>query len=57
MFIEKAGKSLVVRIKTPIIDFKQTFNNYLNEMKISLDAVTKLLNLLPKINLTNLYNK
>lgn len=42
MIIDIAKKSLVVRIKVPIIDFKKDFNDYLKEMKKSLDAASRL---------------
>ena len=42
MIIDIAKKSLVVRIKVPIIDFKKDFNDYLKEMEKSLDAASRL---------------
>ncbi len=42
MFIRITGKSLAIRLEIPIIDFKKDFNDYLNEMKASLDAASRL---------------
>ena len=54
MSVQVTGKSLSIRLKVPIIDFKQNFNDYCNEMKISMDAVVRLQNLLSKIDLNKL---
>lgn len=49
MTIARTSKSMSIRIKCPVIRFDDKFENYLNEMKISLDAVVRLQNLLSKI--------
>jgi len=49
MIIARTSKSMSIRIKCPVIRFDDKFENYLNEMKISLDAVVRLQNLLSKI--------
>lgn len=55
MYIDRAGKSLVIRIKTPLINFTKQFKDYENEMNKTLQAVIKLLNLLSKIEINYLY--
>lgn len=50
MIIARTSKSMSVRIKCPIINFDDEFEKYLDEMKISLDAVVRLQNLLGKID-------
>ena len=49
MIIARTNKSMSIRIKCPVIRFDDKFENYLNEMKISLDSVVRLQNLLSKI--------
>lgn len=49
MFIVRTGKSISIRIKVPIVKFNDEFANYINEIKICLDSVVRLQNLLPTI--------
>ena len=42
MLIEKAGKSLAVRLKVPIVDFHQSFSKYITEIDQCLCAAVRL---------------
>lgn len=46
MTVHVTGKLISIRLIVPEIDFKQDFLNYVNEMKISIDSVVKLQDLL-----------
>lgn len=51
MTVHKTGKSVSIRLLVPKLDFKQEFINYISEMKISMDSVIRLQNLLKKLDL------
>ncbi|MEE3343550.1 MAG: hypothetical protein VZS44_05625 [Bacilli bacterium] len=55
--IVKTGKSLSIRLNVPIIDFKNEFNNYTNEMHECMKAALKLYDILSKINVLMMYNE
>ena len=55
MSVYQTGKSVAIRLHVPIIDFKNNFNDYLSEMKYSLDSAMRLYKLLEKIDINNLY--
>ena len=60
MSIVKTGKSMSIRIKVPVVKFDEEFSKYTNEIKLCLDAVERLQNLLTKIDykkILNLKNK
>lgn len=50
MSIVKTGKSMSIRIKVPIVKFDEEFDKYVDEIKISLNSVERLQNLLTKID-------
>jgi len=50
MSIVKTGKSMSIRIKVPIVKFNEDFNDYKSEIKLCLDAVERLQNLLLRID-------
>lgn len=49
MSIVRTNKSMSIRIKVPIVRFNENFEKYTNEMKICLDSVVRLQNLLSRI--------
>lgn len=51
MTVQITSKSISIRLLIPKIDFKQDFNNYINEMQISMNAVVRLENLLAKLDI------
>lgn len=53
MLIVPTGKSMSIRIKAPIVRFDDEFEKYIEEIKICLDSIVRLQNLLSKIE----YNK
>ena len=55
--IVKTGKSLAIRINVPIIDFKEDFDNYINEMHECMKSALKLYDILSKINVLMMYNE
>lgn len=50
MAIVKTGKSMSLRIKVPVVNFNEEFDKYIDEIKISLNSVERLQNLLSKID-------
>lgn len=56
MTVHKTGKSVSVRLLVPKMDFKNEFTNYISEMKISMDSVVRLQNLLKKLDLKEINN-
>ena len=59
MTVHVTGKSISIRLIVPEIDFKQDFLNYVNEMKISIDSVVNLQDLLFELDhsrIENLYD-
>ena len=50
MLIVRTGKSMSIRIKVPIVRFNEKFEDYIEEIKICLNAVVRLQNLLSKID-------
>ena len=57
MYIEKTNKSMVVRIKIPIIDFRSLFDEQVENVKISLKQSLRLYKLLNEIDITSMYNE
>ena len=55
MSVYQTGKSIAIRLHVPIIDFKNNFNDYLSEMKYSLDSAMRLYKLLEKIDISDIY--
>lgn len=55
MHVVKTSKSAAVRIKVPIIDFKQDFNDYKDELKDIFGAIEKLSNLVDKLDYYSIY--
>ena len=49
MSIVPTGKSMSIRIKVPIVNFNENFDDHIQEIKICLDSVVRLQNLLSKI--------
>lgn len=50
MLIVRTGKSMSIRLKVPIVKFDGEFEDYIDEIKICLDAVVRLQSLLSKID-------
>ncbi len=50
MSIQKAGKSLVIRKNVPFVDFHLPFEDQINKLKICLDAVSELQDLLKRFD-------
>ena len=50
MFIVPTGKSMSIRIKAPIVKFNEEFDDYIEEIKICLDSVVRLQELLSNID-------
>ena len=50
MYIVKTGKSMSIRIKVPIVKFNEDFNDYKSEIKLCLNAVERLQDLLLRID-------
>ncbi len=57
MHIEKTGKSMVIRINIPAIDFKESFDNQIDNIKISLDNALRLYKLLNNLNVDSMYKE
>ena len=55
--IVPTGKSLAIRLDVPIIDFKDEFENYINEMHECMKSVLKLYDILSKINVIMMYDE
>ena len=55
MSVYQTGKSVAIRLHVPIIDFKNNFNDYLSEIKYSLDSAMRLYKLLERINISDIY--
>ena len=55
--VVKTGKSLSVRLKVPIIDFKNDFDNYINEMSECMNGAMKLYEFLKSINILMMYEE
>jgi len=51
MDVFETGKSVSIRLLVPKLNFRQEFADYMNEMKISMDSIVRLQNLLKKLNL------
>lgn len=49
LLVEKTGKSAVLRIRVPKMDFREKFENYSNEINEVFDAVDKLYSILDEI--------
>lgn len=57
MSVQKTGKSLVIRINIPIVDFKSSFDDYIPEMKECLDKAMILNNFLTSIDINKILSK
>ena len=55
--IVKTGKSLSIRLEVPIIDFKNNFDDYIEEMNICMKSALELYDLTSKINVLMMYNE
>lgn len=55
--VVETGKSLAIRIEVPCIDFKNKFEDYIEEMDICMKSATELYDLLSKINVLMMYNE
>lgn len=55
--IVQTGKSLAIRINVPMVNFKNDFNDYINEMHKCIQGILKLYNTLSKINVLMLYEQ
>ena len=55
--IVQTGKSLAIRIEVPKIDFKDDFDNYINQMHECMRSAVRLYEILSKINVLMLYNE
>ena len=55
--IVPTGKSLSIRLDVPIINFKDDFDNYINEMHICMSQALKLYDLLSQINVLMMYHE
>ena len=55
MSIEKTNKSMVVRIKIPVIDFRGNFESQLDNVKNSLNQSLRLYKLLNTIDINSMY--
>ena len=53
----KTGKSLSIRLEVPIIDFKNNFDDYIEEMNICMKSALELYDLTSKINVLMMYNE
>jgi hypothetical protein len=56
MSVHKTNKSMAIRLMVPIIDFKKDFEFYNEDMKMILNAALRLLDVLEKIDVKELYN-
>lgn len=54
--IVKTGKSMAIRLHVPLLDFKNEFDDYTNEMHECMKSVLELYDILTKINVTKMYN-
>ena len=55
--IVKTGKSLSIRLEVPTINFRDDFDNYINEMHECMKSAIKLYDLLSKINVLKMYDE
>lgn len=52
----KTGKSIAIRLHVPPLDFKNEFDDYIDEMQECMKNANKLLELLNKIDVNRMYN-
>ena len=57
MKIVKTGKSISIRVDVPIIDFKEDFDNYVQQMDECMQKALRLYDILSKINVVMMYNE
>lgn len=55
--VVETGKSLAIRIEVPCMDFKNEFDNYLDEMQTCMESALELYDLLSRINVLMMYNE
>ena len=55
--VVKIGKSLSIRTMVPIVDFKNDFNNYIDEMYVIMNKVLKLYEIVNKLNVLMMYEE
>ena len=51
MSIQRTGKALAIRVNVPVVDFNNDFDNYIDEINVSLNSAVRLLNLCSKLDL------
>lgn len=54
--VVKTGKSMSIRLHVPLLDFKNEFDDYINEMHECMKKALELYNVLSRINVTKMYN-
>lgn len=57
MTIWQTNNSMAIRIKVPIIDFKMSFDDYIQEMGFIMESAKRLTSLLSKVDVYQLYNE
>ena len=57
MLKKRTGKSMSIRLPIPVIDFKYPFEECTKEINEALDKVSRLYNLLEKINVSAMYKE
>lgn len=57
MKIVKTGKSISIRVDVPIIDFKEDFDNYVQQMDECMKKALRLYDVLSKINVVMMYDE
>ena len=55
--IVPTGKSLAIRLEVPIVNFKDDFDNYIDELHECMNAALKLYEILSKINVLMMYDE
>lgn len=55
--VVKTGKSLSIRTMVPIVDFKNDFNNYIDEMYVIMNKVLRLYEIVNKLNVLMMYEE
>ena len=55
--VVKTGKSLSIRTMVPVVDFKNDFNNYIDEMYVIMNKVLRLYEIVNKLNILMMYEE
>ncbi len=55
--IVRTGKSLSIRINVPVLDFKNEFDNYIEEMHECMKSALELYDILKSINVLKMYSE